>query len=371
MRKAVIILPTYNEAGNIEKIIPLIFEATKQNINWEVHILVVDSRSTDDTESLVKHLVKKYPTLHLLRVEKEGLGRAYIQGFKMAIEKLQPFIIFEMDADLSHDPKELPHFLHEIEKGADFVIGSRYIKGGSIPENWGIHRKLLSVIGNIVIRLGFMKLSVSDWTTGYRAVKAWIIKNSMDHIKNYSGYVFQVALLDYAIKNKARVKEIPIHFKDRTIGISKINSVQYSINSILYVLTHSSFIKYVLVGGTGFLIDSALLYIGYHFAHLDIKLAKIISSEVAILSNFILNNFWAFSHKKLEHKVHNYALKFIKFNLVSVPSIIIQTIGIIALTALFGKILFYPLFYNVLIILFLVIPYSYFMYNRFIWKENN
>lgn len=369
MRKAVIVLPTYNEAGNIEKLIPQIYEATRNKTNWEIHILVVDSNSKDKTESLVKELMKKHSTLHLLKTEKNGLGKAYVQGFQKAIETLEPYLIFEMDADLSHDPKELPNFLREIEKGADFAIGSRYIKGGSIPEDWGIHRKFFSIVGNLVIRFGFMKLNVTDWTGGYRAVKAWIIKEASGHIKNYSGYVFQVALLDFAIKRKAVIREIPINFRDRIIGESKINAVQYSLNSLIYVLTHSPFIKYVIVGGTGFLVDTTLLYIGYHFLRLNVEVAKVISAETAILSNFLLNNFWAFSHKKLEHKFGIYAFKFIKFNLVSVPSIIIQTVGIVLLTALFGKHLFYPLGYNMLIIIFIVIPYSYFMYNRFIWKE--
>ncbi len=369
MRKAVIVLPTYNEAGNIEKIIPQIYEATKSNTNWEINILVVDSKSTDKTEELVKELIKKHKTLHLLRTEKNGLGKAYVQGFQTAIEKIQPYLIFEMDADLSHDPKEIPNFLREIEKGADFVIGSRYIKGGSIPGDWGFHRKFFSVVGNLIIRFGFMKPGVTDWTGGYRGIKTWIIKEASDHIKNYSGYVFQVALLDFAIKRKAVIKEVPIHFRDRTIGESKINAVQYSLTSLIYVLTHSPFIKYIIVGGTGFIVDTILLYVGYHYFRLNVEIAKMISAETAILSNFLLNNFWAFSHKRLEHKLSVYTFKFIKFNLVSFPSILIQTAGIFLLTAVLGKILFYPLGFNFLIILFLVIPYSYFMYNRFIWKE--
>lgn len=369
MRKAVVILPTYNEEGNIERLIELIFAQQKNTPNWELHILVVDSKSTDNTEVNLKKLMKRFPRLYLRKVEKEGLGKAYVNGFKTALQTLQPFVIFEMDADLSHDPKEIPEFLKEIEKGADFVIGSRYIRGGSIPSAWELHRKFLSVFGNIIIRLGFMKLSISDWTGGFRAIKTWIVKDSLEHIKNYSGYVFQVALLDYAINHSARVKEIPINFGDRTVGVSKINAAQYSLHSLMYVFNHSSFIKYIIVGGSGFLVDSFLLYVGYHMLRLDVKVAKVISAETAILSNFLFNNFWAFSHKRLEHKLEVYAGKFLKFNLVSVPSIIIQTVGIVVLTVVFGKYLFYPIGYNILIVGFIVIPYSYFMYNQFIWKK--
>src|SRR3989344_3737317 len=127
MKRAVIILPTFNEAGNIEKIIPHIFEVVQRLENWEIHVIVVDSNSPDGTEKAVTKLIKTYSRLHLVRMKKEGLGRAYTLGFQMAIEKLNPYLIFEMDADLSHDPRSIPQFLKEIEKGADFVIGSRYI----------------------------------------------------------------------------------------------------------------------------------------------------------------------------------------------------------------------------------------------------
>src|SRR3989338_6728328 len=211
MRRAVLVAPTYNEAGNIEKFIPLIFQQTEKLTNWEIHLLVVDSNSPDKTGEIVKKLTSKYPRLHLLRVEKEGLGKAYVHGFQYAMDKFSPYLLFEIDADLSHDPKEIPNFIQQIEKGADFVIGSRYIKGGSSPKEWAIYRKIFSFFGNLIV---FMKLSILDWTSGYRAIKTWLIKDTLDHIKNYSGYVFQIALLNDSLKRWAKIKEIPIHFED-------------------------------------------------------------------------------------------------------------------------------------------------------------
>src|SRR3990167_3133260 len=148
MRKAVIILPTYNEVKNINNVIEKIFQVTKDIKNWDMHVVVVDSASPDKTNDIVSELSKNNKNLHLLKTNKEGLGKAYIEGFKYTIEILKPFIVFEMDADLSHNPQDIPKFLNKIEKGADFVIGSRYRKGGSIPEDWGIERKFLSVVGN-------------------------------------------------------------------------------------------------------------------------------------------------------------------------------------------------------------------------------
>ncbi|MBI4226138.1 glycosyltransferase family 2 protein, partial [Candidatus Roizmanbacteria bacterium] len=360
MRKAVIITPTYNEAGNIEKLIPLIFKHTEKLPDWEIHVLVVDSNSPDKTGDIVNKLISKYPRLHLLRMEKEGLGKAYSQGFQFAIEKLFPYLLFEMDADLSHAPKEIPNFIQAIEQGADLVIGSRYIKGGSIPNEWAIHRRIFSIFGNLVVRLGFMKPSIFDWTGGYRSIKTWVIKDALHHIKNYSGYVFQIALLDYAIKSGAKIKEIPIQFEDRKIGKSKINSTQFIVNIFTYIFLYSPFIKFVIVGLVGFFIDFGISYVFIEKFRSTVWFGTLISTEVAIISNFLLNNFWSFSHKKLENKFRSYIPNFIKFNLVSSGSILIQTIGVQLAVNFFGRELWY--IYKIFIIVFIIIPYSYVFY---------
>lgn len=367
MKRALIIIPTYNEEGNIESVINKVFEQQQKIAIWELHILVVDSYSSDKTAKIVRLLQKKYSKLHLLETEKEGLGKAYVNGFLYGIEKLNAYVMFEMDADLSHDPNDIPRFLKKIEEGADFVIGSRYMKGGSIPSDWGIHRKLFSIMGNLTIRIGFMRLKNTEWTNGYRAIKSWVIKDAFNHIKNYSGYVFQVAFLDYAITHNAKVVEIPTHFKDRKAGYSKINAIQYIVNSLLYVFINSSFIKFAIVGLIGFIIDFGISYLGIEILKKPVWIATLISTEIAILSNFLLNNFWSFSHKKLNHGIIPYFLNFIKFNLVSSGSILIQTLGVQLLVTFLGR-PFWPL-YKIFIIAFIIIPYSYVLYNKFIWKE--
>jgi dolichol-phosphate mannosyltransferase len=177
MKKALVVLPTFNEGGTIKKLIEDILAQNDKLPNWDLEVLVNDSSSTDDTAKIVKELKKKNPKkVYLLETKKEGLGKAYHQAFVYAIEHIQPFVIIQMDADFSHNPNDIPLFLDKIAKGADFVVGARYIKGGSIPKDWGIHRKLLSVVANMTIRLGFMKLSIHEWTNGYRAIKIWLIK---------------------------------------------------------------------------------------------------------------------------------------------------------------------------------------------------
>lgn len=367
MRKAVVILPTYNEAGNIEPLVKRIEEVNKKLKNWDIEILIVDSFSTDQTAQTVKKLQKKINTLHIIEVPKEGLGKAYLRGFNFAINKFNPYLIIQMDGDGQHDPDKLPAFFEEIQKGADFVVGTRYSKGGSIPKNWGLHRKILSIGANLFIRMGFMKPKITEWTNGYRAIKTWIIKGALDHIKNYSGYVFQVAMIDYALKNKAKLAEIPVNFKERRFGISKINASQYIFQIFQYVLTYSSFVKFVIVGLIGFGIDFGISYLGIDILHKPVWSITLLSTETAIISNFLLNNFWSFSHKKLEGSSNNLLFGFLKFNLVSSGSIAIQTVGMQIMVTIFGRNLWY--LYKILIIALVIIPYSYILYNKFIWKN--
>jgi len=378
MKKAVIVIPTYNEKENITRLIDKIVDYTKHLGKWTVEILVVDSESPDGTLGEIKLLQKKYQTVHLISTKKEGLGKAYISGFNYAIANLNPFVLFEMDADLSHDPANISSFLEEIEKGADFVIGARYIKGGSIPADWGWDRKLFSIGANLFVRLGFMKPSITDWTSGYRAIKTWIIKDALSYVSTYSGYVFQVALLDRALTKGAHIKEVPIKFVDRKNGVSKINSIQYTLQTFWYVLSHSSFIKFVLVGLLGFVVDFSFAYLFINFMKIAKAPANMLSAEVAIVFNFFINNFWSFRHKKVEGGFFTYAGKFLLFNFVSLGSVLIQGGGMFLTLKFLGdsKINMLGLFslqswilYKVLIIAFLIIPYSYVLYNKVVWKN--
>ena len=379
MKKALVVLPTYNEAGTIKKLIEDILLQNQKVTNWEIEVLINDSSSTDDTAKLVKELQKKYfKKIYLLETKKEGLGKAYHQAFIYAIEYIQPFVIIQMDADFSHNPNDIPLFLNEIARGADMVVGARYIKGGSIPKNWGIHRKILSVFANLTIRLGFMKLNVHEWTNGYRAIKIWLIKDSLNHIKNYSGYVFQIAMLDYAIKKGAKLAEIPNNFIDRKYGKSKIFVSQYILQIFAYIFSYSSFIKFVIVGLIGFAVDFSFAYLFINKLHIAKAPANMYGAEVAIFFNFLLNNFWSFKDKKIIGGFFAYLIKFITFNFVSSGSIIIQGAGLsLALRFIGDKTIHLFgvanisswIIYKILIIIFIIIPYSYILYNKFIWKK--
>ncbi|GIW62432.1 MAG: glycosyl transferase [Patescibacteria group bacterium] len=378
MKTVLITLPTYKEYKNLKTLIPAILKQQNKTKIWEIKILVVDSNSNDKTDELVKEFQKQYQDkIYLLETPKEGLGKAYYKGFKYALEKIKPYAVFEMDADWSHNPDLIPEFLKQIEKGNDFVIGSRYIKGGSIPDNWGFHRKIFSVLGNLIIKFGFAKPNITDWTSGYRCIKSWVVKQVLEKVKKYNSYVFQIAILDNALKNNARITEIPLNFKDREEGFSKINSIQYILHTLFYVFTHSPFLLFIYVGSIGFIVDFSTSWTLIHILNFNKVLSNGIGAETAIFSNFMLNNFFSFRHKKIQGKLTNYIKGFLKFNLISIGNVLVQMFGLFVLLKIFGdkniKIYAYSvpswIIYKVLIIIFLIIPLSYFLYNKIIWKK--
>jgi len=241
--KACVIIPTYNEKENIEPIINEVFKISKKlDKKTELHLLVVDDSSPDGTAKIVKKLQKKNKKLHLLiNKNKNGLGAAYIKGFSHAIKKINPDVIIEMDADFSHDPKEIIVMIEEIRKGYDFVIGSRYTAGGSIPDNWGIKRIVLSKGANLYTRIILGLWEIKDCSGGYRAIRTSIIKKIPLEELPVKGYGFQAVIL-YAAKNKdAKITEIPIQFKDRTNGESKmkLNDIIEWGTSLIRVRTNS------------------------------------------------------------------------------------------------------------------------------------
>ncbi len=324
MKTAVVILPTFNEKDNIQDLLTAVQEQFKKITKYSPHILVVDDNSPDGTQEIVRRLQKKYKNLHLLTGPKLGLGKAYIRGMDYAIKKLKASVVFEMDADFSHNPKKIPQLLSALDQGSDIVIGARYIKGGSIPSNWGIHRKILSRVGNTLVRFGLMRFDVKDWTSGFRAIKTSIYQKVRHELTDFTGYTFQVAFLHKALKHKAKIDQIPIHFIDRKYGKSKIGG-EYVKNLLIYLFKETitnppRILRFIIVGGLGALIQLSTLAI-YRQA-LPFQLAFFLSIETAIVSNFFLSNLWTFGDRKL--KLSQIPIKFIQFNIASAGSILIQ-----------------------------------------------
>jgi dolichol-phosphate mannosyltransferase len=212
---ALVIIPTYNEIENIGQIIPQVLAESKL-----VDVLVVDDNSPDGTGDFVEKLRKDQSRLHLLkRAGKLGLGTAYIAGFKFALERDYKYI-FEMDADFSHNPKEINNFLSAIET-ADLVIGSRYIDGVNVV-NWPLRRLLLSYFASVYTRI-ITRLPLADATGGYKCFRREVLETiNLDAI-NSGGYSFQIEMSWHTWKEGYRIKEIPITFEDRTVGKSKMS----------------------------------------------------------------------------------------------------------------------------------------------------
>jgi dolichol-phosphate mannosyltransferase len=213
--KALVIIPTYNEAENISAIIS---EVLKQDEHLQV--LVVDDNSPDGTGNIVKHLMESHERIHLLeRDEKKGLGPAYVAGFKYAIENNYNYI-FEMDADFSHDPKELPVMLKEIQSH-DLVIGSRYVQGINVV-NWPIQRLILSYFAAHYVQF-VTGMPIKDPTGGFKCFRKEVLESiNLDKILS-DGYSFQVEMNFRAWKKGFKIKEIPIIFTDRRSGQSKMS----------------------------------------------------------------------------------------------------------------------------------------------------
>jgi dolichol-phosphate mannosyltransferase len=214
--KILIIIPTYNEKDNIGLLVSAIDKTVPG-----VHILVVDDGSPDGTSAFVKEMGKHRNNLFVLdRLNKEGLGKAYVAGFHWALARDYEYI-FEMDADFSHDPKYLPDFLATIERN-DLVIGSRYISGVNVI-NWPMKRLLLSYCASIVARI-ITGLPLRDCTAGFKCFRRTVLeKISLDTIDS-SGYAFQIEMNFFAWKNRFRIAEIPIVFTDRQRGTSKMST---------------------------------------------------------------------------------------------------------------------------------------------------
>lgn len=237
MKTTLVIIPTYNEADNILKIIPEVLKNTSAENQF--HILVVDDNSPDGTAKLVEDMNNEF--VHILKREKKsGLGTAYVAGFHYAIKNNYDFV-FEMDADFSHDPKYLKGFIEKINEGYDLVIGSRYINGISVL-NWPIRRLILSYLASVYTRM-VTGLKVMDTTAGFMCYRVSALKQiNLDEVKS-NGYSFQIEMKFKFYKKGFKIKEIPILFIDRLEGESKMSrKVVYEAYFMVWKLKFKSFV---------------------------------------------------------------------------------------------------------------------------------
>ncbi|HTK03770.1 MAG TPA: glycosyltransferase family 2 protein [Alphaproteobacteria bacterium] len=372
MQKVVIVMPAYNEAENIGLMIHTLFDEIFPNIDGvNMHLLVVDDNSPDGTGNIVKKLQPNYPNLHILQEDRRGLGWAYVHGFRYATNKLQADAVMEMDADFQHPPKFVIPMIQAYMDGADYVIGSRYVQGGSVPKEWAPSRRAISYFGNLFIRLALVKPGIHDLTTGFRLTKVKGVLDQIDleHLMKLDRFSHKVDLLYQSIKNAKKVVEVPLEFSARTKDRSKFNWQEtvstFQVAIILGIKDKIKLFKFGTVGLAGFVVNFLFLRL---FRNLGFNetLAWIFSTEIAIINNYVFNNLWTFVDTKISG-LKETIFKFLQFNLTSIGALIIQSIlGPIG-TKLVG--VQYDGLVLAAIVLFVVLPYNFTMYNLVIWKK--
>jgi dolichol-phosphate mannosyltransferase len=233
---SIVIIPTYNEKENIERMIRKVF-----SLAHDFHLLIIDDGSPDGTGAIVKSLQHEFPERLFIeeRAGKQGLGTAYIHGFKWSIQHKYDYI-FEMDADFSHNPNDLLRLRETCAEGADMAIGSRYVKGVNVV-NWPMNRVLMSYYASAYVRF-ITGIKIHDATAGFVCYKRKVLETIELHKIKFVGYAFQIEMKYTTIKHGFKVVEIPIIFTDRTEGVSKMSThifreaflgvIQMKLNSI-------------------------------------------------------------------------------------------------------------------------------------------
>lgn len=370
MDKVVIVMPAWNEAGNIAEMIDVLVHKEFPQIKADMQLLIVDNHSKDGMTELVEKAAKKYKNVHLLQQTGKGLGWAYVSGFKYAMHQLHANGVLEMDADFQHPPKFVKPMVEAFLEGADYAIGSRYIPGGSVPKEWATSRKFVSFFGNLFIRLCLLNFKIHDLTTGFRLsrVKGVLDKIDLDNLMELNRFAYKVDLLYQCLKLSQKTVEVPLAFASRTKEKSKFNYKEmistFKVAIILGIKDKQKFIKFAIVGFTGFLVNFISLRLFRRLFGIEV-IAWILSTELAILSNFTFNNIWTFRSEKISG-IQKLVVKFLQFNLTSAGALIIQSIaGPIGVGIIGAQ---YDWLVLIFVVAFLVLPYNYFMYNRFIWR---
>jgi len=298
--KACVVLPTYNEAENIEPIIRAIFDTQPNIKTHQLYVLVVDDNSTDGTQEIVKKQMKQFPHLNLDTGNKIGLGDAYKRGIAFVTQELKADLLLFMDADGQHDPKLIPSFINNINQGFDLVIGSRLVPGGDSP-GFSYWRKFISVLGNFLVRNIGGARNIKDCTSGFKCIKLDLLhKCDLNHLST-KGYSFNSLLVCELIKNGANPIEIPIIFSDRVKGKSKLSlndQIEFLFN-IMIIIFHNSrdFIRYCCVGLVGAAVNTGIYVLLNRYYQINLQVASLMAVETAILTNFLLNNYWTFKQR--------------------------------------------------------------------------
>ena len=305
-----LIAPTYNEKENI---VPLVERVHKALSQYDYELIIVDDNSPDGTAQLANSLSSKYPLKVIVRTTERGLASAVVAGFSQAGGQ----VLGVIDADLQHPPEAIPALLDAIRGGADVAIGSRYVEGGGI-EGWSTKREIISIGAKTIARLLLSSVKgIKDPLAGFFLFRREVIEGA---VLAPTGYKI---LLEVLVKgNASQVVEVPYIFKERERGKSNL-----TFNEQLNFLKHLShlawfegnikrFIKFCIVGASGFCVNLGLLAIFVEVAGMHKVWAQIPSYQISILTNFMFNEFWTFSDRRTPG-LKSFLIRAVKFNLVS------------------------------------------------------
>ena len=365
IKKACVLLPTYNEAENVKFVIPRIFAQAAQMSSHELHVLVVDDNSPDGTQGVVSELMKQYKNLHLISGKKEGLGEAYKRGIAYVNSNLPSDLVFEMDADGQHDAALIPLFVDLANHGFSLVIGSRFAPGGSTPD-FSFHRKLISRVGNWMIRFLGGLPRIHDCTSGFRCIKTDVLEKCEFGFLSTRGYSFQSSLLVELLRNGAKVIEVPIVFPDRQYGESKLSlrdQMEFLINIVKIRFRQSEeFIKFLAVGFSGVFVNLGIYIFLTRFMGVPVEFAPPVSIEASIITNFLFNHYWTFSGRTTET---SFLRKLFRFHMAAgIAGILNYTVFLVMLKA-FG---FHDILSNIIGI-GLGALVNYFLNSYWTWKQ--
>lgn len=380
--RVVNIIPTYNEKENIGIMLEALLDIEKKNSKYEFLHLVADDNSPDGTGDIVREYMKKHKNIYLITGPKKGLGHALLRSYRYAVKELKADVIIPNDADMSFDPYKIPELLKKIEEGYDVVVASRHVeKGGT--EGWSLFRKLNHFLANEIFATYVAGIKeVKDHNGNFKAIRVKGVLDQVDFDKllekiKIRGFVIQTYILYELSKYTKKFTEVPVVFKFRTRGEAKIGKKylksylrdvwEYMKLCVLMRLERSSqFFKFCIVGFIGYLVNASTLYLFANIWKFPEPVSWGLSTELAIISNFTWNNLWTFARQKFT-KFRELLKKFFQFNLTSAGAILIQTTA-----GSLGVIIFGPQYRQILlpfIIVFLVLPYNYFMYTHLIWRR--
>lgn len=352
MKKIVsVVLPTYNEKANIEKTVEKVFEQQKNLPGWEINVVIADDiRSSDGTEQIAADLAKKNKKVHFIKTE-PGLGVGLISGHQYALTHIKPDILAQLDADGQVVPDVLVKLVQTIEEGYTLAIGSRFVSGGK--NQLSFTRRLFTYGASIFCRLMLGPWDVKEVTNSARAFTPGLFKKiNFENLPwKENTFIVQPAFLHEAVVAGAKYKEVPLIFKNRLEGYSKNKVFNYSYDVITYCLDRrlhmmgiglplfkisrraKTIVKFGLVGFVGTMVDFFFYKVFINYFAQNPATSKGLSTEIAIINNFILNNYWTFRYRKTKTNIWQ---KLGIFNLVSLGGLFIGVIIVKYLHLVYG-----------------------------------